>query len=323
MGDAVIVLFLGLIWNELRSTRKALFGHTTDRDLHISCLARKVCPLLLIFLLPFFSDAAWRMKAAPAAGMDGQVQYNSNGSLSGSASLYFDDAFNKLVCARVETNSLKLSLFDIYAATNLTDASESNRLVSIGNDRNQGGYIELEGDAFLRLSSFATLSNDAMFWGSGAGYQSTGTYRTAIGAAAGYEASGDRWFGVGDSAGAWANGDHWTAVGKSSGWCATGSYWMAIGRYAGSFGNGDNWVAIGRYAGRNAESNTLYIDNRLADPGASHDPLTDAIVITEAGQVLLGRPDGGVTLRGTVDAGGITTNLNGLVIESGLITGTY
>jgi len=109
MGDAVIVLFLGLIWNELRQTRRVLFGHTTDRKLHRNCVSGKACLIaLLFFSCSFFSDAAWRIKKTAAAGNEGEVQFNDGGEL-GSVGNFFESAMDALLMA--QTNEFN-EMFD-------------------------------------------------------------------------------------------------------------------------------------------------------------------------------------------------------------------
>jgi hypothetical protein len=197
--------------------------------------------------------------------------------------------------------------------------------------RNASGYF---GGYFAAFGPFAGRYANGQFWnavgyeagryaqgdywnaiGRKAGDYANGSYWDAVGYFAGERAYGAGWTALGSSSGYFGTGDSWAALGPYAGRQATGSWWTAAGYYAGQLAKGDDWIAAGRsagtsaiwtnsgafgpYAGRNARGRKrVYIDARLSDPGASHDPQYDAIYVDD-GAVYLGRTNRSVTVRGT------------------------
>jgi hypothetical protein len=161
-----------------------------------------------------------------------------------------------------------------------------------------------------------------------AGAFSTGQYATAVGHSAAREAKGTRWSAFGQQAGQNSYGDYWTAVGITSGrnssgnsWTSVGGwagrnvvgdFWNAFGYYSGYYARGTNNIYFGNYAGRNAsENDAIFIDNLSSDPGITYNP-TNSLLYLKGGNIKtahIGRPDGKVNLRGSVNiAENITLN---------------
>ena len=163
---------------------------------------------------------------------------------------------------------------------------------------------------FEDLSGWAVDTNDFATAAQGALADSSIQWQqeeVALGLASGDGVAGNHWLALGYLAGEGVAGNYWSAMGREAGKDVQGDSWTALGYMAGYHAQGNNWTALGYYAGRNATNDTLYIDQRSSDPGSSHDPKNDSIVIESATDTLyLGRPDGSTDLRGTVSSDELT-----------------